>query len=54
MICKPFVLGDDLRAEQQECRRDLQAQQYGDGGGQRSVHRADLRQGGEVPDQQVP
>ena len=48
-----LVLRDHLRAEQQEGRRDLQAQHHHDRRGQRAVDQVDLRRRLEVPDEDV-
>ena len=48
-----LVLGDDLSTEQQQGRRDLEAQEHDDGRRQRSIDHADLGQGPEIPDQDV-
>lgn len=48
-----LVLGNDLGPEQQQGRRDFQAQEHNDRRRQRSIDDIDLRQRAEVPDQDV-
>ncbi len=53
-VADTLVLGDHLRAQQQENRSDLDAQQHGDRRRQRAVDDLYLRYRRVVPDQDVP
>ena len=50
-LADSLVLRDDLGTEEQQRRRDLQAQQHDDGRRQRPIHDGNLRQRPEIPDE---
>ena len=53
LASNPFVLGDHLGAEQEHECCDLDAEQRGDGSGQRAINGLDLRERAVVPHQHV-